>query len=227
MAISLIAEGLRFEGASKISNPPSNSHTITSPATEGIPGVKLQSLRSIMHSSLKRKKGSLLWISVAFVTVLSQLIFLIVSIQHHDHDQQHLSWPLRSTDKDLPHPATVKDEFGIKNKALNFDTKIPNLTRFHAVPTDINVMKLPHANPFSMEHHRANFERPPLSDLSTNLENNTILHDVDFLLDFGIIGFAKVRERHDRTLMIHHPREFISEFTVRFFEWAHRQAHQP
>jgi hypothetical protein len=108
------------------------------------------------------------------------------------------------------HPATMKKHFSIKqlhsqsvkqqqqqqkqkSKHINnrFNDNITTTTTFSSIGTSFN--KLPHRNPFHDDHHQIDYKRPALSDLVRDSKNNIILQDIQFLLDFAIIGFAKVR----------------------------------
>ncbi len=51
--------------------------------------------------------------------------------------------------------------------------------------------KAEHKNPFVDLHHDLTFRRPMLEELVTDHRNNVIVGDVQFLLDFAIIGHAK------------------------------------
>jgi hypothetical protein len=140
----------------------------------------------------KRNKGSHRWYFVVYAIGFSQIIFLL-SISAYRRRQQ-LS-PIHPSNHEFRHPATTKDDYTVQQQNSNFRNKTTKISFSHVVTArNFDVVKLSHPNPFDKKHHQEKFDRPLLTELVPNPKNNTILQDVDFLLDFAIIGFAKVCE---------------------------------
>ncbi|KAL3911190.1 MAG: hypothetical protein SGILL_007380, partial [Bacillariaceae sp.] len=91
------------------------------------------------------------------------------------------------------HPAAVKNHFSVKDLLVKKTNKkkISSPRRQQLLLSGNATFKLPHYSPFGADHHRPTFRRPKLIELVKDHKNNIIIQDVDFLLDFAIIGFAK------------------------------------
>jgi hypothetical protein len=142
-----------------------------------------------MESKSKRKKGLHRWYFIVLAIGFFQIMFLLSIISYHRHNQMSFLHP---TIPAMLHPATTHDDFysqQLYSKVGNSTRKIPFSQMF---TTNVNVTKVPHTNPFDKRHHQATFKRPLLMELVPHPKNNNILQDVNFLLDFAIIGFAKV-----------------------------------
>jgi hypothetical protein len=153
---------------------------------------------------MKRWLRSPLFIVFIF---LIQLFVVVIFLQNDHHDwSEFIDHVDGNTTSSLLHPATVKKHFSIKqlhsvkrqkiyiykhiNNRFN-DNITTTTTTFSSIGTLFN--KLPHRNPFHDDHHQLDYKRPELSDIVRDSKNNIILQDIQFLLDFAIIGFAKVR----------------------------------
>jgi hypothetical protein len=143
--------------------------------------------------------------------VLIQLFFVIILTRNGNH-RWSTSEPLiqasSSTSSSatgnarLLHPAAVKEHFSVKQlypikqeqkSTRHFNETILTSTIMKTESSSSYNNKLRHKNPFQDDHHQGTFVRPKLADLVRDSKSNIILHDIQFLLDFAIIGFAKVR----------------------------------
>lgn len=102
--------------------------------------------------------------------------------------------------KALLHPKSAKKHFTTKDmlspKAMNshkIKMKSSSLfTPFHPFNTTADLLSNDdNSNLFHADHHQPGFQYPPLHHIVNDYKNNEVVGDPQFLLDFGIVGFAK------------------------------------
>jgi hypothetical protein len=137
---------------------------------------------------IKRNRGLHRCYFALFAIGFSQVIFLLLIFTYQHH---HQTLPPHAPDPEFLHPATVKENYIAKQRNSNVRDK-EKLLFSQVVAKHFNVTKFALTNPFDKKHHQETFQRPLLTELVRNPRSNIILQDVDFLLDFAIVGFAKV-----------------------------------
>jgi hypothetical protein len=104
------------------------------------------------------------------IVVLEGCVFLILPVGDTE----------AVTSTDILHPATVKQYF-----------TVPVRTMTHVKDATTGTLRTPLLYPMNTTFHSPNFFRPDFIDIVKDHRNNVIVGDVQFLLDFAIIGHAK------------------------------------